>query len=222
MSSPSNQPRSAGRSRKRFFGLLAAGLGLVALVAGYLVVQYLRTDGADDSERPESSAATETATAGVEADFADATCEDFDLAEFEAFSGGAAEFDTAIADAYAATETGVLYCEYTSDSGMTLSLTALADTAEGFAESTMDQSRKIWGGAPDIYTIEDFDNGDLTGYSNSYTENAEQVLLLNAGADRLLITVGLNAEPGGFEVADALVLAELMAGRVLERFEAYV
>ncbi|GAB4005619.1 hypothetical protein GCM10029992_54040 [Glycomyces albus] len=41
-------------------------------------------------------------------------------------------------------------------------------------------------------------------------------------ADRLVITVILEAEPGGFETDDAPIVAETMGGQAFERFKEYV
>jgi hypothetical protein len=81
---------------------------------------------------------------------------------------------------------------------------------------TASRSRK-----PD-YTDEEFDNGDLSGYTRSLTDESEQRFELLMAVDRLSIGFFLKAEPGDFEEAEALDLAEALATQVLERFEAYV
>lgn len=206
MTSPTNQPPSPGRSRKRRFALLAAGLGLVVLVAAILVVQLVR----DEAPNPE-------------ADFSDGTCEDFDLAGFEAFSEGGAEFSEADGGKFSDPEGYTLICDYTSDSGMTLRIGLSAVTSDEPASSSveLEDTREFWEKAPGN-TVEDFDNGDLVGYTLSYERDSEQNFGLAAAAGHLAIGVQLAAESGAFEPADALGFIEEMAGQALKRFEAYV
>ncbi|RRR98458.1 hypothetical protein [Glycomyces terrestris] len=185
-----------------------------------LAVLHLR-GGFSDSERPNGTESPSEAATGVAADFAKTACDDFDLAGFEALAASAAELDTATAQADPDTETGVLHCVYRSGSGMDLSLTVVSETAADYAERTTDQSRRTWEGDPDTYTIEDFDSGGLSGYTNAHLWDSRQVFLLSAGAGRLLMSVGLTAEPGEFETADALAVTGTMAAQAHERFAAY-
>lgn len=205
MTSLTSLPPTASRSRKRFLALLAVGLGLVALAAVYVVVQLSR----DDAPNPET-------------DFAAATCEDFDLAEFEEFSAGTVEFSDAHAGKYPDSEVHSMVCDYTSDSGMTLTFGATAGTEDDYdAVNALEEGRQLWYIGPD-YTVEEFDNGDLSGYTRSLTDESEQRFELLVAVERLSIGFFLEAEPGGFEEAEALDLAEALATQVLERFEAYV
>ncbi|THV40485.1 hypothetical protein [Glycomyces buryatensis] len=206
MTVPSNQPQVASRSRKRLFALLAVGLGLVALAAVYLVVQLIRDDTPD-----------------IEADFSSATCEDFDLAEFETFSAGEVELSKADGGKFPDSEARQLYCKYTSDSGITLTIGAgigiTTDTADDPA-SVLDEGRRFWEIDPS-HTVEDFDNGVLAGYTLSYETEPGQVFNLHGAGDQLFIGVFLRSELGEFDTADALDLAEALAGQAFERFEAY-
>jgi hypothetical protein len=202
-SNPSNQPQPAGRSRKRRFALLATGLGLVALVGAYFVVQLIREDAPD-----------------LETDFSSETCEDFDLSAFEEFSGGPIEFDSADAGKLPDTEAYSLNCQYISDSGITLTFGALADFADDFPEDALDASLETWGISPE-YAIEEFDNGDYAGFTLAYEQESTQFFNLYGYADRLNVGAFLSAELGDFESADALPLVEAMAAQTFERFEAW-
>lgn len=205
MTSHPNPPQPAVRSRKRLYTFLTAGLGVVVLACVFVVVQLLRGPN-------------------LESDFALATCEDFDLAEFEAFAASPVTNSEAESGIYIQAEARSLSCVYTSESGLTLTFIATAPSSDEYrdhAANSMEEGRKHWASdsvfEPDYA---DFDNGDLTGYSVSY-EMADQYFFLGAVADRLGVSVQLKAEPGVFAAADALPFAETMAGDVLERFEAY-
>lgn len=207
MTSSSNQPRPAGRSRKRLFALLAVGLGLVALIAVYLVVQLSRDD-----------------TPNVETDFSGGTCEDFDVAEFEAFSAGEAELSKADGGKYPDSEARSVYCIYTSDSGFTLTIGVgvgiTTDTGDD-PVTALEEGRRFWELNPS-HTVEDFDNGDLAGFTLSYETEPGQVFNLHGAGEQLSVGVFLKSEHDEFDTADALDLAEALATQVLERFEAYV
>lgn len=61
-------------------------------------------------------------------------CEAFDLTAFEAITEGAIEPTVTLAAANVDNHPGVMYCQYTADSGMTLDVTAVADTSADYAE----------------------------------------------------------------------------------------
>lgn len=204
MTSPSNRPRPVRRPRNRLFDLLPAGLALAVLAAVYLVINLILDDTSD-----------------AEADFATATCADFDLASFAALSGGAAERSTANADLYPDPDMHGLSCQYTSGSGMTLTITAATDTSEAYWASSLEMTRQAWE-TEFPNAIKDFDNGDFVGFTFSRATESKQLFDLHAAADRLVVSVVLEAEPGGFETDDALVVAETMGGQVFERFKEYV
>lgn len=206
MTVPPSLPRSAGRSRKRLLVLLTAGLGLVALVAVYLVIQVIRDDAPN-----------------LATDFSSDTCEDFDLTEFEAFSAGEAELSQADGGKYPDSEAHSLYCKYTAGSGITLTIGVgigiTTDTADD-PVTALEESRQFWALDPS-HTVEDFDNGDLAGFTLSYETEPGQVFNLWGAGDQLSVGVFLTSELGAFDTADALDLAEALAAQAFERFEAY-
>ncbi|SDE03949.1 hypothetical protein [Glycomyces harbinensis] len=201
MTVPSNPPHPARRSRKRLVVLLAAGLGLLALVGVFLVVQF-----SDDSPN-------------VEADFTKATCEEFDFAQFPESSAISIESSEADADDQAEPVGGILSCAYASDAGLTLTITVVATNDEDGAAASVEQSREVWEGV-DALAVEDFDNGELAGYTSVFEREWLNHVSLEAAAGRLKITILLEGGQAITEPADALDLTEELADQVHQRFTA--
>lgn len=203
MTPPMNR-RSTARSQRRFLVLLAAGLGLVAFAAVYLVVQLGRDDGPN-----------------AEIDFAEATCEDFELAELA--EGSAISVESANTDTWddPDVEGGHLYCNYTSDSGLTLTVTVIALADEGEAQETLELAREV-SEVGSGHTIEEFDDGDHAGLTRVFSKESVQRFNLFSAAGRLSITIKLEAKPAAFEPSNAVDLVEALAAQARERFQAYV
>ncbi|GAB3993864.1 hypothetical protein GCM10029992_06650 [Glycomyces albus] len=201
--SPLHRPWSAVRSRRRFLALLAAGLGLVALGAVYLVLQLNRDDSLN-----------------VEVDFAEGTCEEFDLAGFAESSAISVEASNTTIWDDPDTEGGSLHCNYTSDSGLALTVSAVARADEDAAADYLELARLASEADPN-QTIENFDNGDHTGFTGVFSKESLQHFTLFSAEGRLTITVRLESRPAAFEPSDAVGLVEALATRAHERFEAY-
>ncbi|SDD76686.1 hypothetical protein SAMN05216270_107136 [Glycomyces harbinensis] len=140
-------------------------------------------------------------------------------------AGGRAELVDARAQVYpdAFPEGGVgnLYCQFSSESGMTFSVGVLANTAEDFAATSTERNRAVWELVPDDYLIEDFQSGVLEGYTNTHESATLQEFTLNAGSGRLLLTIALIADPGTFANTDAIAVVDAIAARTVERFAEY-
>ena len=203
MTPPMNR-RSTDRSQKRFLALLSTGLGLVALSAAYLVFQLSRDDGPNAA-----------------IDFAAATCEDFDLAEIAA--GSAISVESTNTDIWddSDSEGGHLYCNYTSDSGLALTVTVISLADAGEAEDSLELARQA-SEAVAGHTLEDFADGDHAGFTRVFSKESVQRFNLFSAAGRLSITIKLEAKPAAFEPFNAVDLVEALAAQARERFQAYV
>ncbi|WP_199038758.1 hypothetical protein [Glycomyces salinus] len=202
MTPPLTQPRPAVRSQRRFLAVLAVGLGLVALAAVYLVFQLSRGDSPN-----------------AEADFAKATCEDFDLAEIA--NSSAISVESSRAGLWDDLDRGQLNCDYTADSGLALTITVIASADDDGPANSLERAREV-SEAGSGTTIEDFDNGDHTGFTKVFSRESVQSLSLFSAAGRLSVTVALDAKPAAFEPSEAVGLVEALAAQARDRFEAYV
>lgn len=204
MTPPLTQPRPVVRSQRRFLAVLAVGLGLVALAAVYLVFQLSRGDSPN-----------------AEADFAKATCEDFDLAEIANSSAISVESSNAAVRDDPDLEGGHLYCNYTSDSGLALTITVVASPDEDGAADSLELARQA-SEAGSVQTVEEFDSGDHTGFTRVFSKESLQRFSLFSAAGRLAITVRMEAKPAAFEPSEAVGFVEDLAAQARDRFAAYV
>jgi hypothetical protein len=221
MTSPPNPPRR--QSSKWLVGIAATGIGLVVLLGAYMAIQYIGVGpvSADDDPRApvDLTATTESdeQVPNAATDFVSTTCDDFDLTGFEALAGDEAELDVAQADPRPDTGTGELSCTFTTAAGQALGIALSADTGEGHAEAQAEMSRSIWETQDDA-VIEDYDDGDFTGFTLRLQDDGESLSLIG-GRARLYAHISVTGE---FADEEALALAEAVATQVLTRFAAYI
>ena len=198
------QTSPPARPRNWFAVALTVGLSLVVLASGFLVFQLL------------SGGAADSAT-----DFAEATCEDFDVAETAEFSELAVESSNARAGDEVGLEGGNLYCRFASGAGQTVTVTVVAMSDEDGPAEHVQQARQIAEVSSDLGR-EDFGYGDHSGIITVRLAEAVQSFHLYAAGGRLSVMVRLESRPPELGLPEAVGFVESVAVRAFERFEAYV
>lgn len=154
------------------------------------------------------------------ADFNENVCNEFDLAVFDEFAGGASEFATATAypdEIY----TPALTCNFATQDGQQLSVSIAASKDDGGygADAVLDR-RKGYEENPG-WLVEDLASGSLTGFSAVYPGgDATETYAFEGGYERIMIRVSVIYEGESRREAAAEVASEV-ASQALVRFLDY-
>jgi hypothetical protein len=151
-------------------------------------------------------------------DFNEHVCFEFDLAAFDEFTGGTAEF--ASATAYPDEDPRALYCHFHTAAGEKLSIGISAGSEEDYAADAVFDRRK--GFEQDAaWTVEDLATGSMVGFSRVYPGESWETYGVELGYERIMISVTLEYEPGAGARETVVDVADIAAGAALDRFLDY-
>ncbi|MEV3936485.1 hypothetical protein AB0K52_10975 [Glycomyces sp. NPDC049804] len=150
-------------------------------------------------------------------DFNEHVCLEFDLAAFDEFTGGTAEF--ASATAFPDEDPRALHCHFRTAAGEKLSIAVFAGSEEDYAADAVLENREGFEGA--AWAVEDLATGSLVGYSRVFPGESWETYGVELGYERIMISVTLEYEPGAGARETAVEVADTAASAALNRFLDY-